>query len=220
MFKKNFNSLKHWTLIPVFMLKRTSLVIMDPKWHSIMQLWKHHQFVIVTKVPVVLCFQSPAHQSTWLSWSRHWRETVRWHGTRCLMLTATRPSSNEGTVLTRRAATPPATTVPTGASVATRMWCLCLRSTRPAAVPKEKFSTIPPVRSSRFWRFFYILCHNETFFPLAFTRLLPVVFSALLSRGCIHLRGKHRHSRDHMGGLAGGRTVRDSGCRQFRSHPV
>lgn len=87
------------------------------------------------------------------------------------MLTATRPSSKDLTVVMRPAATPPATTVPTSASVATHMWCLCSRLTRLAPVPKERFSTIPPVSSSRFrrfedseplWdRFSFLPCHDQ-----------------------------------------------------------
>lgn len=49
----------------------------------------------------------------------------------------------------RGSATPPATTAPSPASVATRIWCLCSPSTRLAGVLRDRFSTIPPV--SRSW---------------------------------------------------------------------
>lgn len=65
------------------------------------------------------------------------------------MLTAMRPSSREVTAV-RRPATPPATTAPTTASVATHTWCLCLHLTRQAGVLMDRFSTIQPVRST-FW---------------------------------------------------------------------
>lgn len=69
------------------------------------------------------------------------------------MLTAMRPSSR-AVAAARRPATPPATTAPPTAGVATHTWCLCSHLTGLAGVLKDRFSTIPPVRafeSSRDW---------------------------------------------------------------------
>lgn len=92
---------------------------------------------------MVLSVQTLALQGHYSCFS-HLREIAHLNGKRFSTLTVTRPSLREVTVVKRPATRPP-TAARTAASVATPTWCPCLRSTRLAAVPKERFLTIPRV---------------------------------------------------------------------------
>lgn len=92
---------------------------------------------------VALSTQTLALQSHY-SWWSHLKEIVHLNGKWFFMTTVTRPSLR-GMMAVKRPATPPETTAHSVASVATPTWCPCLRSTRLAAVLKERFLTIPPV---------------------------------------------------------------------------
>lgn len=71
-------------------------------------------------------------------------ETALWRGTEYLMQTNMKPSLRQ-VMVARKTATPPATTAPTNACVATRTWCLCWRSMKLGAALMERLSTIPQV---------------------------------------------------------------------------
>lgn len=177
--------------------------------------WCSDTSVSVWPWPAALFCQSLVHQTLWLSWSQL-KETARWLGTRRRMPTATRPLSTKATA-PRRPATPPATTAPTTACVATRTWCPCPPSTGLAAARKGRSSTIPPVSdtSPQHFESFCSGCDHDML-----TCASHVSFSALLSRGGVGLRGEHWHSGDNVDGLPGGTAVRDSSHSRLTGHPV